>query len=62
MFGDVSVLLGAVCSLEKVNLELNDETKTREIAEIHGVRWQAFVEVRKLRKQLTDIRELSIIW
>ncbi len=39
---------------------LNPEATMRQLIQKCGVRWKAFVEVRQLRRQLTDIRKFRI--
>lgn len=47
LLGDVMVLLKAVCSFE---LEANPE----KFCETNGVRYKAMIEIRKLRRHLTN--------
>ncbi|CAH8499195.1 unnamed protein product [Schistosoma turkestanicum] len=80
--GDLSVLLGTICCLERYSAQLSGLTpaepgitesvggKTyvsrdpegalRQLVHRCGVRWNAYKEVRQLRKQLTDILNVII--
>lgn len=78
MLGDLAILLGTICCLERYAAQLNGliplEPSVLELSggnkRIHdpegflrilvgrcGVRWNAYKEVRQLRRQLVDIRE-----
>lgn len=88
MLGDLAVLLGTVCCLERYWAQLigtlsmpgddlsegidpssvrsplvdrvariNPVATMRQLAQQCGVRWKAFLEVRQLRRQISDIRE-----
>ncbi|OON17889.1 helicase protein, partial [Opisthorchis viverrini] len=81
-FGDLAVLLGTVCCLERYSAQLNGLAPSEEgvfeacggakrvsqdpdgalkfLVERCGVRWNAYKEVRQLRRQLTDILNANI--
>ncbi|THD22867.1 ATP dependent RNA helicase DHX37 [Fasciola hepatica] len=81
-FGDLAVLLGTVCCLERYAAQLSGmadpepsilefcggrkqvlrdpEAALRLLTERCGVRWNAYKEVRQLRRQLTDILNANI--
>lgn len=62
LFGDLTLLLGAVwwvCwQLDKLR---RFEAEVRDEAERYGLRWKALMEVRKLRRQLTEAGEESCL-
>ncbi|BHF66707.1 ATP-dependent RNA helicase dhx37 [Sparganum proliferum] len=83
LLGDLAVLLGSVCCLERYwaqlagvlpmedsQLEhlvstnrvsrLNPESTMRQLAQNCGIRWKAYVEIRQLRRQLTDILNANV--
>ncbi|KAG5445960.1 ATP-dependent RNA helicase dhx37, variant 2 [Clonorchis sinensis] len=81
-FGDLAVLLGTVCCLERYSAQLNGLAPSEEgvfeacggakrvsqdpdgalkfLVERCGVRWNAYKEVRQLRRQLTDILNANV--
>uniref|UniRef100_A0A183ARI6 Helicase C-terminal domain-containing protein n=1 Tax=Echinostoma caproni TaxID=27848 RepID=A0A183ARI6_9TREM len=81
-FGDLSVLLGTVCCLERYAAQLHGlsdpepgilefcggrkqvsrdpDAALRMLTERCGVRWNAYKEIRQLRRQLTDILNANI--
>ncbi|XP_018651171.1 putative atp-dependent RNA helicase [Schistosoma mansoni] len=80
--GDLAVLLGTICCLERYSAQLSGLTPAepgiiesvggkayvsrdpegalRQLVHRCGVRWNAYKEVRQLRKQLTDILNVII--
>lgn len=62
LFGDLTLLLGPVwwvCwQLDKLR---RFEAEVRDEAERYGLRWKALMEVRKLRRQLTEAGEESCL-
>ncbi|VDN39645.1 unnamed protein product, partial [Dibothriocephalus latus] len=83
LLGDLAVLLGSVCCLERYWAQLagvlpmedsqlghlvstnrvsrlNPESTMRQLAQNCGIRWKAYVEIRQLRRQLTDILNANV--